>query len=83
MLVENCIKHNIISTESPRLITVHAEKDYVTVSNNLQRKSEVNSTGQGLNNIIERYRYFTDNEVNIKETDHQFHVSIPLMIIDL
>jgi len=83
MLAENCIKHNIISTESPLLITVLADKDYVTVSNNLQRKSEVNSTGQGLNNIIERYRYFTDKEVNIKETDHKFHVSVPLMIIDL
>ncbi len=83
MLVENCIKHNVISSGSPLTISIHADKDYVTVSNNLQRKSEVNSTGQGLSNIVERYRYFTDKEVNIKETDYRFEVSVPLMIVDL
>jgi LytS/YehU family sensor histidine kinase len=83
MLVENCIKHNVISSESPLTISIHADKEYVTISNNLQRKSEVNSTGQGLHNIIERYRYFTDKEVKIKETGHRYEVSVPLMIIEL
>ena len=83
LLVENCIKHNVISSESPLTISIHADKEYVTISNNLQRKSEVNSTGQGLHNIIERYRYFTDKEVKIKETGHRYEVSVPLMIIEL
>jgi hypothetical protein len=83
MLAENCIKHNVISSESPLKISIQANNGHVTVSNNLQRKSEVRSTGQGLNNIIERYRYFTDKEVKIKETDHQYQVSVPLMIIEL
>jgi LytS/YehU family sensor histidine kinase len=83
MLAENCMKHNVISSESPLKISIQAENDYVTVTNNLKRKSEVNSTGQGLNNIIERYRYFTDKEVKIKETADHYQVSVPLMIVEL
>jgi two-component system LytT family sensor kinase len=83
MLVENCIKHNVISSETPLTITIYAENDYITVSNNLQRKNGVDSTGQGLANIRERYRYFTQQEVRIEEKDQFFSVSIPLLIVDL
>lgn len=83
MLVENCIKHNVISSESPLKISIGIEKEYITVSNSLQRKNGVDSTGQGLNNILERYRYFTDKEVIIDESKQQFKVSIPLLIIEL
>lgn len=83
MLAENCIKHNMISSEAPLTITIHAENDYITVSNNLQRKSGVDSTGQGLTNIRERYRYFTRKKVLIGETDRSFSVSLPLLIVDL
>jgi hypothetical protein len=83
MLAENCIKHNVISSESPLHISIQADHGYVTISNNLQRKSEVNSTGQGLKNIIERYRYFTDKEVKIKENHRQYEVSVPLLILEL
>jgi hypothetical protein len=83
MLVENCIKHNVISSEAPLTIHIHAENGYIRVSNNLQRKTGVDSTGQGLTNIVERYRYFTRQEVRIEETDHSFSVAIPLLIVDL
>lgn len=83
MLVENSIKHNVISSEAPLNITIQAENDYLTVSNNLQRKTEVSSTGQGLTNIVERYRYFTRQEVRIRETKQSFSVALPLLIIDI
>jgi hypothetical protein len=43
----------------------------------------VDSTGQGLANIRERYRYFTQQEVRIEEKDQFFSVAIPLLIVDL
>lgn len=83
MLVENCIKHNIISKEKPLKITVKAEKDWLTVDNNLQKKNESYSTGQGLRNISERYHFFTTQQVKIHETNSTFRVSIPLLEVNL
>ncbi len=83
MLVENCIKHNIISRESPLKIHLYVKKDYIFVKNNLQRKKEVDSTGQGIKNIRERYRYFTSREVTIKENENDYIVSVPLIVMDI
>ncbi|HBH47688.1 MAG TPA: hypothetical protein DDX98_03570, partial [Bacteroidales bacterium] len=58
MLVENCIKHNIVASDNPLQIAIKASKKEIIVRNNLQKKFENNSTGHGLKNIIERYRFF-------------------------
>ena len=83
MLVENCIKHNVISKGKPLKITVKAEREWLYVENNLQKKNEISSTGQGLRNISERYRFFTTQQVKIHETNSTFRVSIPLLEVDL
>ncbi|NJO91189.1 MAG: histidine kinase [Chloroflexia bacterium] len=41
MLVENAIKHNVVSDEEPLKITIYQKDDYVIVENNLQPKSMV------------------------------------------
>jgi sensor histidine kinase YesM len=83
MLVENSIKHNIISGDKPLSVVVKAENETLQVENNLQKKSGVSSTGQGLRNITERYRLFSTREVEITETATKFKVSIPLLTIEL
>jgi len=83
MLVENAIKHNIISKENPLKVSITAAKDSITVENNLQKKSGVDSTGQGLLNITGRYRFFTTRKVEIDETDEKFSVTIPLLQVEL
>lgn len=83
MLVENCIKHNIISREKPLVISISVINDKIVIKNNLQRKTEVESTGQGLKNIIDRYRYFTSKEIEITETAAEYSVSIPLLIVEI
>jgi two-component system LytT family sensor kinase len=83
MLVENCIKHNIISSEKPLKVSISAENEYIHVKNNLQRKEGVASTGQGLRNITERYRHFTGKEVKVYEAKNEFTVSLPLLVIEL
>jgi two-component system LytT family sensor kinase len=83
MLVENSIKHNIISRDKPLNIFIRAEGESLVVENNLQKKSGINSTGQGLRNITERYKLFTARDVEITETSTIFKVAIPLLTIEL
>jgi len=83
MLVENCIKHNIISKDKPLKVSIRAEKESIIVENNLQKRNGVSSTGQGLHNIAERLRFFTTKEVKITETSSIFKVIIPLLIVEL
>jgi two-component system LytT family sensor kinase len=83
MLVENCLKHNIISKQKPLTVSLKAQNGWFSIENNLQPKSELESTGQGLRNISERYRFFTSEQVKINQTNTTFKVSIPLLKVEL
>jgi len=63
MLVENAIKHNIVSGDEPLTVRIGVEDGYLVVRNNLQVRTTVPESGSiGLNNIKSRYEYLTDNE---------------------
>ena len=80
LLIENAIKHNVISKERPLSITIKTNKGHLHVENNLQLKNQVmNSTKLGLHNIRKRYRFFTDSTVVVMESDKLFAVSLPLI----
>ena len=80
MLVENAIKHNVISEEKPLKIVISSEKGYLVVTNNLQKKKVIQETGSiGLNNIRERYAFFSKLPVIIEETDEVFKVKLPVI----
>jgi hypothetical protein len=80
LLMENAIKHNIVSSDKPLRITVSTIDGNLVVSNNLQKKNQiVESTGIGLNNISNRYKLLTDKLIAISETNLNFTVSIPLI----
>jgi len=79
MLVENCLKHNVVARNKPLQIRIHSTDHRVMIENNVNLKHQVDSTGQGLKNIIERYRYFTSEEVQIHESDTLFKVEVPLI----
>ena len=81
ILTENCIKHNVVSMDKPLEISISATGNFITVENLLQRKPGYNSPGQGLNNIKERYGFFTTREIKIKETKNIFSVTVPLLEI--
>jgi len=83
MLVENCINHNVISKEKPLTIEVKAEKDRIYVKNNLQKKADSESTGNGLKNITERFKFFTTSELKVSQSNSTFKVSIPLLLVEL
>jgi two-component system LytT family sensor kinase len=81
MLIENAIKHNVVSREKPLTIRiVEEEKGYLSVENNIQEKKTFEkSTKVGLQNIINRYRLLTDKQVEVIRNPDIFRVSIPLI----
>ncbi|HYC87118.1 MAG TPA: two-component regulator propeller domain-containing protein [Chryseosolibacter sp.] len=80
LLVENAIKHNIISNDRPLVVEIFTEGDYLVVRNNLQRKVvHESSTGLGLNNIMNRFKLLTERKVSIRESEEYFSVYVPLL----
>jgi ligand-binding sensor domain-containing protein len=80
MLVENAIKHNIVSPEKPLYIKIFSEDNSIIISNNLQRKKQLEaSTGIGLENIRNRYSLLGLEGVNIGETLSEFTIHLPLI----
>ncbi len=81
MLVENAVKHNIISKMKPLIIKIAADEGhYISVSNNRQQKlTKEPSTGFGLQSIQSRYALLSKKGVQIEETDDQFKVRIPIL----
>jgi len=84
MLIENAIKHNVVSRNKPLLIDVHTNgNNTIVVSNNLQAKQTIeNSTGIGLQNIIRRYQLVSNKQVTIDNNKKQFTVSLPLLTVN-
>jgi LytS/YehU family sensor histidine kinase len=80
MLIENAIKHNEISEELPLTVDLNIKDGKLEVSNNLQLRStnEVSSK-TGLQNIKDRYKFFTDELVEVYETKDRFIVKVPLL----
>ena len=82
LLLENAIKHNVISNEAPLTISLKSDGDKLVISNRInQRLSKEPSSKTGLKNIQVRYSYFTDREVMIKDQDELFVVTIPLLTV--
>jgi hypothetical protein len=80
ILMENAIKHNIVSSAKPLHIDICTEDGKLIVSNTLQKKNQaMESTGIGLDNIRNRYRLLGDKLVEVNEGPGNFTVAIPLM----
>ncbi len=80
LLVENAVKHNIISRNKPLLISITNDNQHIIVSNNLQPKTKMeSSTGLGLKNIMDRYRIITGNKVSVTSDENQFTVLLPIV----
>lgn len=84
MLIENAIKHNIISKNKPLHIDVHINgNNTIVVSNNLQLRESVDgSTKIGLANIIKRYWLVSGRNVEVKQDDDDFTVTLPLLSLN-
>jgi two-component system, LytTR family, sensor kinase len=80
ILMENAIKHNIVSAAKPLHIDICTDNGALIVSNNLQPKNQLTeSTGIGLDNIRNRYRLLGERKVEVAEGPSSFTVRIPLI----
>lgn len=81
MLVENAVKHNILSKNQPLLIVVNMKDEQrISVSNTLLLKEiPVESMGIGLDNLQQRYKHLAGQLLVIQKTSTHFCVSVPII----
>ncbi len=80
ILVENAIKHNVTNEENTLTITIRCiDKNTLEVKNNLNPKSDLNSTHTGLSNIRSRYALLKKGEIKVIQTPDEFIVLVPLI----
>lgn len=80
LLIENCVKHNEISSRQPLTVQISRNADYLKVENNLQLKSGgSDSKKTGLANITQQYSFFTNRNIRIRETNSLFAVEVPII----
>ncbi len=80
LLVENAVKHNHVSKENPLLVYITAQDNTHLIVSNSKTTKALNPSGFqiGLENIRQRYSFFTPIPVTIKN-EEQFSVQLPVL----
>lgn len=80
MLIENAVKHNIVSEKRPLVIKIYSDDGFIVVENPLQtKKNKEAGSGMGLQNISSRYMALSGYEVVISNDENTFIVKVPLI----
>jgi sensor histidine kinase YesM len=84
LLIENAIKHNIITESRPLKIKIEGKNHRLRVVNTLYEKPEdlKSKSGTGLKNIKERYSYFSSENVLFQKTSTEYIADVPLIEIE-
>ena len=84
-LIENAIKHNVITTSQPLTIEIFSDnEENIIVRNRKAPKKEINtSNGFGLKNLNDRYKYQFKREIEILNSIEYFEVKIPTIKIEI
>lgn len=79
-LLENAIKHNKFTKETPLKLLIEQRDNYISISNAINiRKAGETSTKSGLSNLAERYQLWSGEEIIIKNDEKFFSVSFKIM----
>lgn len=82
LLLENAIKHNVVSKTKPLIVDVVINNDHLVVRNKIQVKStQIPSTKIGLKNIEKRYALISGKLPTIINDGDTFTVSLPLLTL--
>ena len=80
LLLENCIKHNVVSEAKPLHVKISIENGQLVITNNLQKKEVLQyRKGVGLQNIVNRYGILTKRKVLVEENEKEFKVLLPIL----
>lgn len=79
-VLENAIKHNASSPDTPLVIEIEYKDGYLVVSNNIQAPLSARpSTGVGLKNLTKRYELITEKIPGFERTESLFIAKLPLI----
>lgn len=80
LLVENAIKHNIISERHPLQIRIFSMDEVLIVKNSLHFKNPVSSGhGIGLGYLSKQYEITGGKPIEISKSENEFIVELPLL----
>jgi len=80
LLIENAIKHNVVSAQQPLQIQIYTENEMLVVSNPIQKKESLDySSGLGLKIISNRYAFISDKQFEVLDDAKNFTIKIPLL----
>ena len=80
LLLENTVKHNVVSEQKPLHIRIFIDGDYLAIQNDFQKKEVLQDRqGVGLQNIVNRYGIITNRKVLIEQNEQTFTVKIPIL----
>jgi hypothetical protein len=80
LLLENCIKHNVVSEKKPLNIRISIKNNELIVENNKQKKEVLQDRrGAGLQNIVSRYAILSKRNVIVEDTDEFFRIKLPIL----
>lgn len=80
LLVENAVKHNVISKDQPLLVYISAKDNTSLLIYNTKTSAvrPVSSFRVGLDNIHKRYSFFTQEKVIVRD-EEKFFVQLPVL----
>lgn len=84
MLLENAVKHNIISKDHPLTVKIYTTNtNEICVENNYQPKANVDGSNKiGLKNLQHRYQFLANREMKVEKGTSAFKVTIPIIEIE-
>ncbi len=80
LLLENTVKHNVVSSSKPLNIRIYQEENTLIVENDFNKKEVLqNRKGVGLQNIVDRYSLITNRKVVVENDKNNFRVKLPIL----
>ena len=78
ILIENAVKHNVISVDAPIVIQMTYKEGCIVIENNVRKKNyRADGTKMGLSNIASKYKLLGAPEIEVVEQPGHFTVKIP------
>lgn len=81
LTLENAIKHNQLTQESPLFISIrYVEPGWLMVENNVQAKLSADpASGIGLRNLSDRYRLLIHEDISVENNSNFFRVHLKII----
>lgn len=80
MLMENCVKHNVLTQSRKLHVSLTEQNGMVLFRNNLQPKQSLpSSTHVGLENLIRRYEHLCGTPLSVEQDTQFFTVFLPII----